>query len=70
LAFGSWILDLVVEIRNRFKLVFRVVDMGSVDPGVVTLEMAMGTRNPNTQWVLPDMKAGTRCFIYRRYVNG
>jgi hypothetical protein len=24
------------------------------------LEMAMGTRNPNTRWILPDMKAGTK----------
>lgn len=63
MAFGPWVLDLVVEIRNRFKLVFRVVDLGSVDPGVVTLEMVMGTRNPNTRWVLPDMK-GVRDVLF------
>jgi hypothetical protein len=27
--------------------------------GNLRLEMAMGTRNPNTRQVLPDMKAGT-----------
>jgi hypothetical protein len=30
------------------------------------LEMAMGTRNPNTRRVLPDMKVGTGWFLYPR----
>jgi hypothetical protein len=34
--------------------------------GYFNLEMAMGTRNPNTRWVLPDMKADTGRFLYPR----
>ena len=41
--------------RDRFGKVSRFISRGTV----TSLEMAMGTRNPNTRRVLPDMKAGT-----------
>jgi hypothetical protein len=34
--------------------------------GVTQLDIAMGTRNPSTQWVLPDKETGMELYFYPR----
>jgi hypothetical protein len=53
--------NIVIIIRiNRQNLLNIIIVMVLHDNAHASqIEMAMGTRNPNTRRVLPDMKAGT-----------
>jgi hypothetical protein len=44
---------------RQWALLIKEDPRAQVKLGCRQLEMAMGTRNPNTRRVLPDMKAGT-----------
>ena len=44
---------------RQWALLLKEDPRAQVKLGCRQLEMAMGTRNPNTRRVLPDMKAGT-----------